>query len=231
MTHPKNNKKSIPDPLAETIEEEMVFGYKDKTGTKQYPTLKNSAEWYNISYDALRQLAKTWNWKQKRNDHQQKVSQKVAEKQKSEERSDEEAEAIVVDNYRFNKAANKLRRAVVKEIDKISNGDVVLFITKEGEKIKGVPKNAAYYLMNAGKALESAQKISKTSAGEPSEIRKVEGEGKFTITDPTGDVQALEDTLKKKVGMEDFDGAIEKFSGEKVGRTNENSRKSDISDL
>jgi len=176
MTTTKNNKKSIPDETAERIEEEMVFGYNDKDETKQYPTLKSSAEWYKISYDALRQLAKTWNWRQRRKDHQHKVSQKVIEIKKSEERSEAEAEAIVVDDYRFNKAANKLRRASVKEIEKIEKGKIYLYSDKKGNPIYGTPKNAASLLMNAGKALESAQKISKTAAGEPVEITRVQKE-------------------------------------------------------
>lgn len=176
MTTTKNNKKSIPDETAERIEEEMVFGYNDKDETKQYPTLKSSAEWYKISYDALRQLAKTWNWRQRRKDHQHKVSQKVIEIKKSEERSEAEAEAIVVDDYRFNKAANKLRRASVKEIEKIEKGKIYLYSDKEGNPIYGTPKNASYLLMNAGKALDYAQKISKTAAGEPVEITRVQKE-------------------------------------------------------
>lgn len=182
MTTTKNNKKSISDQLAETIEEEMIFGYKDKDGNKQYPTLKSSAEWYKVSYDVLRQLAKEWNWRKRRNDHNQKVKKKVAAKKKSEERSEDEAEAIVVDDYRFNKAANKLRRAAVKEIEKIADGELVIGVTKEGEKILGTPKNAAYYLMNAGKALESAQKISKTAAGEPSEINETRSNGQMELS-------------------------------------------------
>ena len=59
MPPTKNNKKTISDDVAERIEEEMVFGYNDEDGTKQYPTLKSSAEWYEVSYDYLRQLAKT----------------------------------------------------------------------------------------------------------------------------------------------------------------------------
>jgi hypothetical protein len=191
MSTNKNNKKSIPDDIAESIEEDMIFGYEDEDGNKQYPTLKSSAEWYEVSYDVLRQLAKSWQWRQRRKDHRKEVSQKVEEKKKSErlcdEKSESESEAIVMDDFRFNKAANKLRRATSIEIDKIINGKVYLYSLKDGTPIYGTPKNAAYLLMNLGKALESAQKISKTAVGEPSEIIKTESnvksEGRYTVTE------------------------------------------------
>lgn len=192
MSTPKKNKKSIPDEVSERIEEDMVFGYEDKEGKKQYPTLKSSAEWYEVSYDVLRQIAKTWNWRQRRKDHQLKVSQKIKEKKKSErlcdEKSEAEAEAIVVDDYRFNKAANKLRRVTVKQIEKIEKGEVYLYSDKEGNPVYGTPKNASYLLMNCGKSLESAQKVSKTAAGEPSEIKKVEGKVENTYSDEFKDI-------------------------------------------
>jgi len=194
MPTTKKNKKSISDEISERIEEDMVFGYEDNDGTKQYPTLKSSAEWYKVSYDVLRQIAKEWGWRQRRKDHQLKVSQKVKEKKKSEEMSEAEAEAIVVDDYRFNKAANKLRRATAQEIDKIINGEVYLYSDKEGP-VYGTPKNAAYLLMNCGKSLESAQKISKTAAGEPSEIKKVEGKVENSYADEFN--QIMDDALKK----------------------------------
>lgn len=174
MTPPKTNKKSIPDKLAETIEEEMIFGYMDENQDKQYPTLKSSAEWYKVSYDALRQLAKEWDWKQKRKDHKNKVSQKVAAKRKSEEISEAEAEEIIVNDFKFNRTANKLRRAADIEIDKIIEGKIYLYSTKDGNPVFGTPKNAGYLLMNIGRSLESAQKVSKIAAGEPNDISKVE---------------------------------------------------------
>lgn len=162
----------ITEKLLETITNELIRGYRDKEGTKIYPTVKEAAEWYNVAYSTLRIKVGKLNWKQKKADYQTKVKQKVEakKKQNDEEISEAEAEAIIVDDYQFNEAANKLRRATVKEIEKILNEEVVLFVTKEGVKIKGVPKNAPYQLMNAGKALESAQKVSKTAVGEPSEI-------------------------------------------------------------
>ncbi len=175
MTPPKTNKKSIPDKLAETIEQEMIFGYKDENQNKKYPTLKDSAEWYNVSYDALRQLAKEWKWRQKRKDHKNKVSQKIAEKRKSEEISEAEAEEIIVNDFKFNEAANKLRRATVLEINKIIEGKIYLYSTKDGTPIFGTPKNAGYLLMNLGKSLESAQKVSKLAAGEPNNIDETRG--------------------------------------------------------
>lgn len=195
MTKQKKHKKSITNTLAETIEQEMIFGYIDEQGTKQYPTLKTSAEWYKISYDALRQLAKEWNWKQRRKDHQLKVSQKVAEKRKSEEISENEAEAIIVNDYQFNKAANKLRRAAVIEIDKIVEGKVFLYSAKDGTPVYGTPKNAAYLLMNLGKSIVDAQKVSKIAAGEPSEITEQNGTIKHEPIEKFNNI--MDNALKK----------------------------------
>ena len=178
----------ITEKLLETITNELIRGYWDEDGIKIYPTVKEAAEWHNVAYSTLRIKVGKLNWKQKRADYQTKVKHKVAEKKEKndEEISEAEAEAIVVEDHLFNQAANKLRRATVKEIEKIIDGEVVLFITKDGEEITGVPKNAGYHLMNLGKALESAQKVSKTAAGEPSEINKIHSSHnvKLDITDP-----------------------------------------------
>lgn len=198
MASTKTNKKSIPDKLAERIEQEMIFGYKDENQTKQYPSLKSSAEWHSVSYDALRQLARGWNWKQKRKDHQHKVSQKVKEKRKSEDISESEAEEIIVNDFKFNDAANKLRRAASLEIDKIIDGKIYLYSDKNGVPVFGTPKNAGYILMNLGKALESAQKVSKISAGEPSEISKVEAKIKEQQDKRVNSIEDILSNLKRK---------------------------------
>ena len=154
----------------------MILGYYDEDGKKQYPTLKGSAEWYNVSYDSLKKIAPTWKWKDRRKDHTSKVARKTAQKKKSEEISESEAEEIVVENFKFNRTANKLRRALDIEIDKIIEGKIYLYTDKAtGEDILGTPRNAAYLLMNIGKALVDAQKTSLTANGEPSEISKMEG--------------------------------------------------------
>lgn len=175
--------ETLTDELLEQIEDDMVFGYLDEQGLKAYPTLKESAEWYNVSYESLRQKARKWNWKQRRQEHIQKVNRKVRQKKKSEEISEVEAEAIVVDDAKFNKAATKLRRAAVKELEDILEGNQVLKVLDDGTIIRG-KKAAAYQLMNIGKALESAQKISKTAAGEPSEITQntIQSQGKYEVT-------------------------------------------------
>lgn len=171
--------------LADQIKIEMIRGYYDKEDKKIYPTLKQAAEWHNTSYDSLKQKARKWSWKKKREDYKRKVSQKVAEKKETEKISDLEAEEIVVDDLKFNNAATLLRRAATKEIQKILDGDQILKVLDDGTIIKGV-KSGGYQLMNLGKALESAQKISKTAAGEPSEITKTEtdlkSEGRYTVT-------------------------------------------------
>jgi tRNA nucleotidyltransferase (CCA-adding enzyme) len=183
--HIMTDYKPITEKLLETIDRDLVRGYRDEEGNKIYPKVKEAAEWYKVSYNTLRRKVGPLNWEQRRKDYVAKVRTKVAEKKQrnDEEISEAEAEAIVVEDFDFNEAANKLRRAAVKEIEKITDGKLVVAVTKEGGLIFGTPKNAAYYLMNAGKALESAQKISKTAAGEPSEISKVEGKTENTYSD------------------------------------------------
>lgn len=156
--------------LQDTIKHEMIRGYYNEDGEKQYPKLTEAAEWHKVSYDSLKQKARTWNWRQKRENYKKKVRRKVAEKKRDEEFSESEAEAIVVEDYKFNQAANKLRRAAVQELDRIIGGKVT--------------QSVGYHVMNIGKALESAQKISKTAAGEPSEISEtnVKSEGKYEVT-------------------------------------------------
>lgn len=155
--------RTLSEELREKIKDDLIFGYYDDKGKKQYPTVKEAAKWYKVSYDSLRQSAAKWNWKKEREDHINKVHRKVTEKKK-EEISESEAEKIVVDDANFNKAANLLRRATVQEIQNIMDGTA---------DFKG---GIGYQLMNCGRALESAQKISKTAAGEPSDIQKVQGQ-------------------------------------------------------
>lgn len=180
-----NNYTPLTKELQEQIKDDLIFGYYNKNGEKQYPTVKNASEHYNISYESLRKITGKWNWKQKRQDHINKVNRKVQEKKKSEEISETEAEEIVVDDVKFNKAAVKLRRAAVQELDNILNGNVT--------------KSVGYHLMNCGKALESAQKISKTAAGEPSEISKVEGIEQNPVI--LGDPEYIQ---AKKRAMDDY---------------------------
>jgi|GEM_PF-1852590 len=162
--------------LEDTIELEMIHGYRDEDGKKEYPTLKSSATWYNVSYNSLKKIAPSWNWKQKREDQKVKVARKTAQKKKSEDISAAEIEELVVDDFKHNKSANRLRRGVDLELEKIINEDVYLYTdNKTGEAVYGYPSNAAYRLMNLGKALESSQKVAKTAAGEPSDIAKIEG--------------------------------------------------------
>lgn len=157
-------KNPLTSKLRDQIKDEMIYGYRDNNEKKCNATLKGSAEYYNISYGSLKQYAKDWNWKEERKKHNAKVARKVREKKKSEEISESEAEEIVVNDAKFNDAANLLRRATVQEIKKIMAGTA---------DFKG---GSGYQLMNCGRALESAQKISKTAAGEPSDIQKVEGQ-------------------------------------------------------
>lgn len=162
--------KTLTTQIQDKIKNDMIYGYRNEDGEKQYPTLKQAANQYQVSYDSLKQKARKWQWKQKRKDYLTKVKRKVEEKRKSEKLSESEAEDIVVEDVKFNNVANKLRRAADKELDRIIDGSV--------------NKSVGYHLMNIGKALESAQKISKTAAGEPSEITSVQGDihGRYEVT-------------------------------------------------
>lgn len=164
---------TTPQPLTEntldTIKDDLIFGYHNNNGEKQYPNVKEAAKWHKVSYDSLRKRTGKWNWQQKRQDHIDKVNRKVAQKKKEEEISETEAEAIIVEDAKFNLAANKLRRAAVKEIENVLNGTTY--------------RSVGYVLMNIGRALESAQKISKTAAGEPSEISQVLSNDKSVVNE------------------------------------------------
>ena len=174
-------KNTITKALLNTIKYDLIYGYRDENAKKIYPTVKEAAEWYNVSYDSLRRPAGKWNWKQKREEEKKKISQKIKEKQKSEEICESEAELIVVNNAKYNDAGNLLRRATVIEIQKILDGEVVLYTLKDGTEIKGVPRNALYLLSRAGHSLESAQKVSMIAAGETTERSKLEIEGNINI--------------------------------------------------
>ena len=104
------------------------------------------------------------------------MNRKVQEKKRKsdEEISELEAEAIIVEDIKFNRTANKLRRVTDKQSDLLDKGEVVLRVLEDGTMVTGRPSNTPYQLMNIGKALESAQKVSKIAAGEPSEISQVE---------------------------------------------------------
>lgn len=168
-------KNNLTQKILDQIKDDMIFGYYDDDGTKQYPTLKAASEWFKVDYDSLRQKARKWNWQKKRKEHKKKVS-KTVEKKKSEAICESEAEAIVVNDVKFNEAAELLREVSVKELQDIKDGKQVIRVLDDGTKVLGVQK-AGYQLMNLGKALESAQKVSKIAAGEPSDIQKLEGAG------------------------------------------------------
>ena len=173
---------TLTEKLRKIIKEDMIHGYRNENGEKIYPKLTEAAEWYKVSYESLKQYAKDWKWRQKRKDYQAKVLRKIAEKKKSEELSETEAEAIVVDDIKFNRTANSLRRAVDNELKNL-----------EENKVKG---NISYFLMNLGRALESAQKVSKTAVGEPSEIIKTDNQVKM---DPAEEVEKLKQELEKEI--------------------------------
>ena len=77
---------TTPQPLTEntldTIKDDLIFGYHNNNGEKQYPNVKEAAKWHKVSYDSLRKRTGKWNWQQKRQDHIDKVNRKVAQKKK-----------------------------------------------------------------------------------------------------------------------------------------------------
>jgi len=180
---------TITKKLLNKIDKDLVRGYRDEEGKKVYPEVKDAADWYNVSYSSLRKKVGKLNWQDRRTDYIAKVNRKVQEKKNlnDEEISEAEAEAIVVEDYHFNNAANKLRRAIVTEIEKIVDGKIYLYSTKDGSPVYGTPRNAGYLLMNLGKALESAQKVSKLAAGEPNNIDETRGTVKHEMSDFSND--------------------------------------------
>jgi len=168
-------KSTIPQELQDIIKKGMIRGYKDDDGKRIYPTLKKSARYYKISYDALRQIAPEWKWREKREKWKAKLHRKYLEKKETEELCEAEAEELVINDIEYNNTASKTRKAIDMELDKITEGKVYLYSTKEGEAVYGTPKNTAYLLMNLAKGLVDAQKTAKLAAGEPSEIQKLQG--------------------------------------------------------
>ncbi|UTB32732.1 MAG: hypothetical protein NKF70_00130 [Methanobacterium sp. ERen5] len=174
-------KSTISQDLQDEIKKGMIQGYKDNEGTKVWPTLKKSAKYYNISYDALRQIAKDWDWREERKKWKIYVHRKSLEIKKNmgkcedESACEAEAEELVINDIAYNSSASRLRVAVDLEVTRIIDGNCYLYSTKDGNPVYGVPSNAAYRLMNLGKSLESAQKVAKLAAGEPSDIQKIEG--------------------------------------------------------
>lgn len=162
---------AIPKEILEEIKIKIIQGYYDENGKKIYPSLKEAARLYDVSYRALREEAPSWNWREERRKYQSEVARKIREKKDPDLLSDVESILIVVNDVEFAKTASKLREAVNKQLDKIIGGET--------------GKSTSYHLMNLGKALESAQKVAKTAAGEPSNIQQVRAaqDVKLDITD------------------------------------------------
>lgn len=57
--------KPITEKLLQQIDNDLVRGYRDEEGKKQYPDVKEVAEHYNVSYNTLRRKVGKLNWKQK----------------------------------------------------------------------------------------------------------------------------------------------------------------------
>lgn len=99
------------------------------------------------------------------------------------------------------------------------------------EEIK--PSKMAYAVSELSKAKKNEIESQRLDLGEPTIIQKTDSkvEGKVQVNDPVADVKALEETLKKNVRSKDLDEVVEQFTCQKTGTSNENTKKSDISDL
>ena len=157
---------TLTEKIRNKIKDDLIYGYTDEDGQKTYPTVKEAAEWYNVSYDSLRRKAGKWKWKQKRKDHINKVAQRVAEKKKSEEICETEAEDIIKSDHRFQNAGEKLRRVINQKLDMMQTD------LDGGNYVK------AYDLKMIGDALKSAQEVVKIAQGEITKRIQVE-EGGF----------------------------------------------------
>jgi len=181
------------------IKKDYVQGIADEEGLKKFPTYKKLAEKYNTTEGTIKNVGGPEKWSAKRKSYKVNVTKKALEKKSQgkvtsknidnnevEEAAEFDAESIVQSDELFNGTGEKLREAVDTEIDRIVEGKIYLYSTKNGP-VYGVPRNAAYLLMNLGKALESAQKVTKTAFGEPSNIEETRGTVKHEMSDFSND--------------------------------------------
>lgn len=141
---------AIPETLQKTIETDLIYGIMQDNGSRKYLNLKESSEYYNVDYVALRRVAGKWDWKHKRERYRTKVDQKVEEK-----KSEYDAECIVQSDQKFESTGEKLRQLIELNLDK----DIRTMQTDDGW-IK--PYNLKMY----GDALSSAQAVIKNAQGE-----------------------------------------------------------------
>ena len=140
MTSSDNGYKNV-DSVIDDIRQEFLFGTFDDEGVKQFLTVTQLAENYNVSYNTLRQkYSAPEKWREEREDLKKKIKDKVNDK-----KTDHEAEKIVQIDSVYENAFSKLRKLTVRSIDskiaeKVQSYELINFANTlitcyEGEKV------------------------------------------------------------------------------------------------
>lgn len=174
----------------DAIEEEMIYGIVSDDGKKEYLSLKDGAEHYNIPYQTFRTHAAKGHWLDKRGSHSTRVKQKVEEK-----KSEYDAELIVQADEKFQDDGETLRRVTKKKL-KVMEEEL-----DNPEKAKYV---RAYDLKMAGDALAQAQSVVKAAQGEILERSKVEVDGKGRIDMNVSLLKDPDWIASKREAMDDY---------------------------
>lgn len=140
MTSSDNGYENV-DSVIDDIRQEFLFGTVDDNDNKQFLTVTQLAEKYNVSYNTLRQkYSAPEKWREEREDIRKKIQEKVNDK-----KTDHEAEKIVQIDSAYENAFSKLRELTVKSIDskvaiKVQSYELINFANTlitcyEGEKV------------------------------------------------------------------------------------------------
>lgn len=140
MTSSDNGYENV-DSVIDDIRHEFLFGTVDDSDNKQFLTVTQLAEKYNVSYNTLRQkYSAPEKWREEREDIRKKIQEKVNDK-----KTDHEAEKIVQIDSEYENAFSKLRKLTVKSIDskianKVQSYELINFANTlitcyEGEKV------------------------------------------------------------------------------------------------
>ncbi|MEA4957556.1 hypothetical protein SDC9_30511 [bioreactor metagenome] len=140
MTSSDNGYENV-DSVIDDIRQEFLFGTVDDSDNKQFLTVTQLAEKYNVSYNTLRQkYSAPEKWREEREDIRKKIQEKVNDK-----KTDHEAEKIVQIDSAYENAFSKLRELTVKSIDskvaiKVQSYELINFANTlitcyEGEKV------------------------------------------------------------------------------------------------
>jgi hypothetical protein len=181
------------------VKEALIYGEINEKGKRTYPSLKAACEKIGANYDSVRHQVKVKDLKEER--ARVKAEMDAAIKK---EKSDHQTEESVIGDDKFKKDADLLRIATTLKIQKIKDD------LDNGFDV------SSYHLMNAGKALESAQKVYKTAVGEPSDISQVEGGNNVNVNvTPAQAVADLEKELSKPIDEKSFEDVINEMEPDK----------------